>query len=232
MLGIVGLIADMTIPTLVGKIEQTVLKTQFKKTYSFLSQVVLTTKTQFGYDTQCFYWETNPYGGATCDATDEYGDCTHWNLGGQPLPGDYNGKLTECPAFWTQMVKNMKVAKYCASKAYEGGCAPFYKSGKDTINEGANPNGYYSTSNMNNNMAMYVLADGMILMPYANNFGMPIVAIDINGKKGPNKWGHDIFNLEIHGTPQGRLKIGCRNGSSIVDKGGKTTIQMINDMFK
>ena len=27
--------------------------------------------------------------------------------------------------------------------------------------------------------------------------GFMLIAIDINGKKGPNKWGHDLYTFEL-----------------------------------
>ena len=46
-----------------------------------------------------------------------------------------------------------------------------------------------------------VLADGMILFPY-ESFLYPIIAVDVNGQTGPNKWGQDIhsFLLKVSET--------------------------------
>ena len=70
-LGIIGIVAAMTIPTISHNIQQAVLKNQFKKFYSTFWQAVIGIQTKEGRPVQCYYWDgTNPYTGKctpTCD---------------------------------------------------------------------------------------------------------------------------------------------------------------------
>jgi hypothetical protein len=60
---------------------------------------------------------------------------------------------------------------------------------------------------------------------------MPSFAFDINGHKGPNKWGHDIFSFTIQGNRKnGIVKIGPVNRA--VEKGGISASKMVEDMHK
>ena len=51
-------------------------------------------------------------------------------------------------------------------------------------------------------------------------YGNPIFVFDVNGHKGPNKWGYDIFLFQIIGNKQdGMTKLESINYAT--DKGGK-----------
>ena len=45
----------MTLPALINKAEQMILKNQFKKTYSTLTQALLKSEVDFGSTPQCYY---------------------------------------------------------------------------------------------------------------------------------------------------------------------------------
>ena len=66
-------------------------------------------------------------------------------------------------------------------------------------------------------------------MTYGSDLPFSIFMIDVNGKKGPNKWGHDMFGVQVvanKGTP---LKL-SGNGCMVVEKGGVYTTTMIRNM--
>lgn len=59
---------------------------------------------------------------------------------------------------------------------------------------------------------------------------MPVFVADINGQKGPNKWGYDLFAFQIEGD--------LKNGITRLDEqhyatetGGKRFQQMYNEAF-
>ena len=55
-----------------------------------------------------------------------------------------------------------------------------------------------------------------------------LFAIDINGKKGPNKWGYDLFGFLTASSPNSNLLLVAPTYS--VEKGGMTTKQMLEKM--
>ena len=51
--------------------------------------------------------------------------------------------------------------------------------------------------------------------------GFPVFMVDVNGHKGPNKWGYDIFSFTINGDEaNGITKI--RQNMYVLEKGGTT----------
>ena len=49
--------------------------------------------------------------------------------------------------------------------------------------------------NIHNKSHIWVLADGMIIVWYSNS--TRLFAVDVNGMKGPNKWGYDLFGFML-----------------------------------
>ena len=75
-------------------------------------------------------------------------------------------------------------------------------------------------------MSAFMMKDGAIVLfyydeqhsnvlPYAN---IPFV-IDVNGKKGPNRWGYDVFWLTLVKTSDNGLRL-TDEYSSLSEKGG------------
>ena len=235
-LGIIGVVAAMTLPVIVTKVQENILKTQFKKAYNLLTTAVNLTRNQEGYDVACYYWGKNPYGSAHCSSYNSYGECTSWTMpDGSALVANYNGPMSDCKDFYIKLKKNLKIVKRCEDHAYQNGCSPLYTSGTDTTidnGDNPNPNKNYSVNSLRNTQAMEVLDNGMILMPYGNNFSMPLWYVDINGSARPNKFGYDIFKFEIVGDGKGSAWVGIRGLGSerSIEEGGKTTDEMIKDI--
>ena len=77
--------------------------------------------------------------------------------------------------------KYMKVVKTCDSSS-QGDCVEVDATG--------NPiQGYGARDSYIGDMKFFVTADGMTWGSY--------FSVDVNGKKGPNKWGRDIFSFEV-----------------------------------
>ena len=55
----------------------------------------------------------------------------------------------------------------------------------------------FKKNNINTQSQAWVLDDGSILFTYSNG-SAPVFAVDINGFKGPNKGGFDLFVFSIH----------------------------------
>lgn len=71
---------------------------------------------------------------------------------------------------------------------------------------------------------IYVLKDGTILFPYA---GPQLFAVDINGMKGPNKWGIDLFSFRTTAPTVNSRLIITPGICMTPEKGGVTTAQKL-----
>ena len=211
-LGIIGIVAAMTIPTLISNYQEKVLENHFKKSYAMLNQALLSAQSQFGYLPRCYY----EYG-ATNSAISQ--DCS---------------ELTE------KFLAALKVTKKCDSNSFEQGCIPEYRGVDDILKEQHKDDedywqdyatyncGGFNTSTIRNRNKSYVLSDGTIIFFY-NNAGCKIIGLDINGKKGPNKWGYDLFSLIIRSDGNRFRYEGDVCISS--EEGGRSFKQMYADVF-
>lgn len=172
-LGIIGIVAAITLPALMTKVERNILKQQFKKTFSTYNQALMRTAIDFGGLPDCYY----------------------------NISSDSPNKTAQCPEFFDKFANALKVIKICKGNALTQGCIPKY-SAYASINDCRG----FTENYINNINTAYVLTDGTILMPY-NNGKTPIVAFDINGKKGPNTPGQDLFAVDITITNKGMLTL-------------------------
>ena len=246
-LGIIGVVAAMTLPVLIQKHQKRVLEKQFIKAYSLISQAAKKAEADLGFTPECYYWNENPYAGLGkhCAEHDSSGNCARSALAdGSPLPADYDGRFGDCKLFGETIIKNLKVIKTCDGNAVEGGCIADIE-GIDTVKAQANPD--LSEYDLNkatsgcrnwrkNNIktrTAFVVADGVTLISYYNYpyLQAKIFAIDINGLKGPNKWGHDIFSFSLKGDITGGIKF-VGGGCMVVEPGGVSAAQMFKNVYK
>ena len=206
-LGIIGVVAAITIPVLMAKINEQVHKAQLKKTISTLNQAL-----KMVYNN-----------------TDTIYDCYYKD--------GYSGARTDCTALDTEMRKVLKISHVCETKPYEKGCIPKYK-GRDTIlkerygddynldHNNKNCSSFNENAILNQNTTL-VLLDGTIIGYYGKNYPKYLF-VDVNGNKGPNRWGYDIFVLELVAKNDAGVSYypEC-GGCGIVEKGGKTSCQMM-----
>ena len=154
-LTIIGVIAAVTIPTLVSKYQKHSYVTGLKKAYSSLSNTMALAM----HDDEVLEYDSSWSGGI------------NWSRSQENIINKY-----------------MKVVKTCEYPNL-GDCVEVRDSG-------------YSIQSYNT--TIYVTADGMT---WGTTHGF---AVDINGKKGPNQWGRDIFWFEIadydqNGVAQGTV---------------------------
>jgi len=158
---IVGVIAAMTIPTLINKYKDEELKSQFRKAYSTITQAIYKT-------------EMNDfYGYARC--------YTHGELG---------QNVEECGAFFDALAKNLHVQKVCRGNAKADGCVPTYTHTIQEACEGLTVN------TIENRSRVYVLNDGQLIITYSD-YCFAHFMVDINGQKGPNLLGIDLFQFTM-----------------------------------
>lgn len=188
-LGIIGIVAAMTLPALVQKFEKTILKNQIKKTYSMLSQ--LQQKLLF-----------------------EWGDAL--------LISENKGY----EQFNNAMIENLKIIKKCDKNALAKNCIPRYRG----LNVAGCP--AFTEDAVYNRQTVYILVDGQILIPYHNDW-RSLWLIDVNGRKGPNKPGYDLFQVTLDDTVNGKpgklsFTNGCMDANNEI-KGGLSNYKDIEN---
>lgn len=241
-LGIIGVVAAITLPLLIQSYQKMVLKNQFKKVYAVIQVALQKTEADLGYKPECYYWTSNPYGAAKCVSYNSNGDCSKYELpGGASLPSDYNGRMGECTLIKNKMEQNLKVVKKCLNKAFDKNCIPNYK-GIDTIykesqsddisdydvNKATSGCGGWRESSIKNSREVWNLADGTIILFYSS---FQLFAVDVNGMKGPNKWGYDVFAFSLKSNYSLPLKL-TSGGCAKYENGGVSTAQMLKDLYK
>ena len=169
-LGIIGVVAAMTLPSLIQNYQKKALATQTQKFYSTMSQAVKQYMADYGVD----------------------------DLRNTPLAGDnYEDEGLESPEAIASLrdfvTKYLKVVKECnPNDEDDNNCfAPMYRLWDNSIPDERHnftTSGYPSRRD-------YVLADGSVIRIFYN---LPIdLYVDVNGKKGPNRVGYDLWNMVI-----------------------------------
>lgn len=242
-LSIIGVIATLTVPTLMNNATKKANAQSYKKAMVALNNIVerSITDSRFQPSPACFYWETNPYGSATCVKWDDKGNCSKYeHADGSSLESDYNGPMSQCNDLFAFIKENLQIVKECSSSnAYSGGCTPEYE-GNDTNQQNQNPDASdydinKATSGCSNwrkenlkKRNAYVLSDGSIIILYGT--GAQLLAIDTNGKKGPNKWGYDIWPMILKGN-KGSTPMYRPGGCEFTEKGGITSSKIFSSDY-
>ena len=125
----------------------------------------------------------------------------------------------DCINFFNAFEKYLSVQKICKGNALSDGCVPKYK----TYFSGWSG---YSENSINNVNYAYVLSNGQILI-YFQQGTLPLFLIDINGMKGPNNYGYDLFSFAIKKHDSSGMYIGGDLDFPNMPTGGKTTKEMI-----
>ena len=154
-LGIIGVVAALTIPTLKSVIQKNILKTQIKKSFSMYKQI----NNELKYDYTIMGSSDNQHS---------------W--------GPYNNAI----------LSRLKIVKHCQGNAIEKGCIPEEYASLQV--SGGCPS--FSPDALINRADIYTLSDGSFIIPYFMTW-FSIWMIDINGLKGPNKPGYDIFEVRL-----------------------------------
>lgn len=224
-LSIIGVIAALTVPAVVNNSQKRSNAALLKKAVVKLDEVVelAISESSFQPYPKCFYSRSN-------NGTRDF---------------------SQCADLYAFMKENLRVSKICDSNGVSEGCMPQYK-GKDTVYKENNPappdgasqedkdayeeglkdsiNGCsgWSYDNLTKKAAI-VTTDGMIFIPYVNDFSeYPIFAVDVNGKKAPNRFGYDIFFLQLFGESGNIPTWGAPWNCEYIEKGGLTTQEMMN----
>lgn len=236
-LGVIGVVAAMTLPAIVNKSQEMILKQQFKKVYNTWSNAL-----QRSYVNNGMSWYECYYAEDAASKCIEYDPITAACTKYEYLHG-YD-KNSQCLDLFSELKAILKVVKSCDNSAYKQGCIPEMK-GYDTVLASAygddKDEGDYDIleqtsgcdafreANIKTQNPAWVLADGTVVGFY-KKLEAKIFWIDINGHKKPNKWGHDIFTFSLKGD--GHKKVYLSPGGCMKpEAGGKSTSAMLNDLY-
>ena len=225
-LGIIGVVAAMTIPMLAKNYKFFVLQQQFKKAYAELSIAVQKTQMDLGEGVRCYYRASSSSG----------------------ANGDPNGLRTDCVYFFSELARNFQTVKVCQGNALEEKCIPDdFRGGNDVYAETqggddkdaaqkkySNQCGGFTSYRVKNTAVVTVANNTFTIIPYENGGGTaPIFIFDINAGKGPNKWGHDIhvFQFERLNKKESVFKISPSPRCRALDIGGYYTKDFVEYLY-
>lgn len=167
VIGIIGIIAEITIPSVVQNFQDQIVVNQLKSAYSITSQAFETIRTEDGE-----LQDLCPY-------------------------ATYNTQSKAAACIGPIITKRFKVLKDCGNTTWDG-CIPSY--GYRTISD---PNSFDTTYKISISYK-FVTTDGttFIITPtpssIAGGIANLIVNVDVNGLKGPNRKGYDLFYFEMY----------------------------------
>ena len=171
-LGIIGVVAAMTLPTLIQNHQKRSLEVATQKFYSTMSQAVKKYMADEGVDDL----RNTPL------ASDNYEDY------------DSPEAIASIRNFVTKYLKVVEECDHEANNCF----APTYKN---WIGEAPSDDNYgnFTTIANRDERRDYVLADGAVIRIGYHFEGNPIsLFVDVNGKKGPNRVGYDLWEMDIY----------------------------------
>ena len=169
-LALIGAVAAMTIPTVGSSVQQRARLAEFRTAHSKAELALKSIIFEDARIPQCYNSQhtNNSFGLSAA-------------LGGASI----SAKDTGCPALTRDFTRAMGSVRSCTSNPKREGCIP------NNYPDGGNCFSVTGTE-------AYVLDNGMILFISKGTTGMKLFAIDVNGRKGPNKWGQDIFTFGVY----------------------------------
>ena len=207
-LGIIGIVAAMTLPALVAKHQQNVLYSQFKKSYGIFQTAINTVNSENGIAYECY--------------------------AARYISNQWDARTSQCEDFWTNLLSKYKILKECGyhqSGCKGSGILPDYKTKAQVLASGGKTNEAYPACNFPmSEYTGYYLSDGSLLYVYnyPSYTGNSITfALDVNGKKGPNKWGYDLFYLTLYKKSAKSMTLGLTGICELIEKDGYTAEEMM-----
>ena len=169
-LGIIGVVAAITIPNVVAKFQHKALESQFKKSVSVISQVVLKAKNDIGADKFTDYCTKYNFTNSKYERASECYNSLYNNY--IKLKNNYNYTTTSRDEQRKDTIKTY--------------------NGKQTFT-------HSSTSSALGDTVLFITAmpDGSYVNFQINEYSL-YIGVDINGGKKPNKLGHDIFIFTLN----------------------------------
>jgi prepilin-type N-terminal cleavage/methylation domain-containing protein len=172
---LIGFLATMTLSTVGSSVQQRTRLAQFRAAYSKMSTALKNITIEKARIYSCYY--------APTDA-----DKKDFGLNIEIHAGA-NSNFAGCTDLESTFVRAMGAVRFCENNAITEGCVPanFPKATSGCFQD-------------YNNSKSYVFDNSMILITNNKSDSMRLFALDVNGRKGPNKWGQDIFPFSVKYT--------------------------------
>lgn len=174
-LTLIGALGALTLSTVGSAIQQRARLAEFRTAYAKMESALQDIQTEKGRVYHCYDSMTNQ------EISEKFG------LGATDI-GLSSSANSECRQLTNDFVRAMGATRFCENtNPISGGCIP-ENYPKQTGS---------SFSSYGDSSAGYVLDNSMILLVDNKNDGLKLFAVDINGRKAPNKWGQDIFPFSV-----------------------------------
>ncbi len=190
-LGIIGIVAAMTMPMLINKAQKMILAQQFKKMYTNIQNTINLIQAENGAPFECY------------------------NTGF----GEYH--LTECDVFWEKFLSKYQVINeckkgdfYCYPKAYKTK-AEVLAEGGEILNNACTMDFPYGSYYFLSDGSEFIINIGPGVAHHSVFFG-----IDVNGLKAPNRWGYDVFYITLNRENMKTDVIVANEVCAMKEKGG------------
>jgi len=183
-LGIIGVVAAITLPALIKNYQMKVYENAFKKEYSTIQNAVnyITTTEELN---ECFV--AYPTGSSS-----------------------YQIITTDCSKIREELVNNLQLQKV-DNNMYQ----LYAKLNEVLANGGTTKNAAVTYDYGLQTSSKYMQKDGSFI--FISGY---TIIFDTNGKKGPNKWGYDIFWMNLTKHDSGKILL-TDNLASLKEKGGR-----------
>ncbi|MGN0031843.1 MAG: type II secretion system protein [Candidatus Gastranaerophilaceae bacterium] len=170
-LALIGTLATMTLSTVGSSIQQRARLSEFRTAYAKMDAALRSITLEDGKIYSCYFKPT----------ANEVSDF------GLTIKGTITETSTECETLMKTFARAMGATRFCETDAVSEGCLPAnYPTGPEGFED-------YTKSHA------YVLDNSMLIFD-DNGMYLRQFAIDVNGRKGPNKWGQDIFPFSVKAT--------------------------------
>lgn len=169
---LLGTLATMTLSTVGASVQQRARLAEFRTAYSKMNAALKTITLDEGKIYKCYLLPTD-------DEKEEFG----LNIAEGTTASDDSG----CRVLTDNFLRSMGATRICEGDAVALGCLPENYPTAD---------GCFISYD---NVGAYVLDNSMIILTDSAG-SLKVAAIDVNGRKGPNKWGQDIFPFSVKVT--------------------------------
>ena len=220
---LIGFLATMTLSTVGASVQQRTRLAQFRAAHSKMATALKNITIDKARIYNCFYAPT---------------DSEKKDFGlDVPVAVAEVSNTAGCRDLEGAFARAMGAVRFCEEDAIAEGCLPtnYPKAQSGCFQD-------YTKSRA------YVFDNSMILFTNSKNESMRLFALDVNGRKGPNKWGQDIFPFSVKYTEtksvQGRAFVkaigilppnedSCKyhvdTSLSVKDRPGRTTSEMMKE---
>jgi type II secretory pathway pseudopilin PulG len=168
-LGLIGVLASLTISTIGSSVQQKARTAEFRTAFSKLNTSLKSITHDKGNVYACY--DAN----LSSDYKEKYG---------LTVASGLQSNSDGCSDLMNELIHSLGFTRICQDNPISEGCIPStYKQ------NGENPKDFKTVD-------AYVLENSMIMF-FMTSQPSAFFAIDVNGVKGPNRWGLDIFPLEF-----------------------------------